>query len=251
MTKMNNRNHEGHRQRIKRKVKRMGLKNFEEHEILELLLTYSIPRKDTNDIAHELINKFGSLVNVIDADNRQLKQVEGIGDESALFINVLKDFIEYYIQNRVLEEDSALDSPSKMISYFRNHYFINRNETILCLCLGSNFNIVNKLLVEGVDESSVAINVEKLTEYISSNNVKYLVVYHTHPNGRINPSERDISTTQRIYNICLPFGVLLKDHIVLNEFTHYSFCQDGLLDKIAKLPFNIQLKKNDNLLGDD
>ena len=247
MSQSNKLMHEGHRQRIKRKAKKLGIKNFEEHEILELLLTYCIPRKDTNVIAHNLINTFGSLNEVVQAEEKQLKLVEGIGEESALFINVLRDFISYYLENANNDSNEALNSPAKLVSYFRKHYMINKNEFIMCLCLSKNLKVVNHFVVEGSCETEADINIGYLVDHISANNVKNVVIYHIHPGGDVAPSESDKEATARIAFICATFVVTLVDHVILNEHKHYSFASNGEMEKIKKSVAENLLKNGINV----
>jgi len=84
--------HEGHRKRLKERFLREGLDSFEQHQVLELLLFFSIPRKDTNELAHTLLNRYGSLSGVFEADPKDLATTPGIGENSAILLSLIPIF---------------------------------------------------------------------------------------------------------------------------------------------------------------
>ena len=137
--------HSGHRQRLKNRVKKYGLNSLEEHEVLELMLMYAIPRKNTNHIAHELLNKFGSLSAVIDADINQLKLINGLGEESSFFLTVLRDFLHMYLENKKQTENIIFKNNQNVINYFRSHFLIKPNETFIGFCLSNKGKLLNYL----------------------------------------------------------------------------------------------------------
>ena len=122
--------HGGHRQRLKNKVRKTNLRTLEDHEIIELLLTYTIPRKDTNPIAHDLLSAFGSIDKVIDANCKDLQKVKGVGEESALFFRIISQLFAVYKENKGLD-DEKLDTVQKCINYFRKRYEVEKDEFIL------------------------------------------------------------------------------------------------------------------------
>lgn len=246
----NKHNHGGHRQRLKAKVKKFGLNAFAEHEILELLLTYCIPRKDTNSLAHALINKFGSFARVLEADSVQLKEVEGIGEESALFLTTIHKIFEYYLSNRKTDGDkNEINSPESSVKYFRNHFRIKNNETFVGLCLNGKGIIVDNFSLVGDSETKVDFTVEFLTKYLVRNAVKQLIIFHTHPHGEVEPSIEDDETTKRIIQLCVPFGVELNDHVIINNSKHYSYRANGKLDSIKKdMPYLCNMSKTESLI---
>lgn len=222
MNKPYKHNHAGHRQRLKNKFKRIGLRNFEDHEILELLLTYSIPRKDTNQIAHDLLNTFSSLDNVIDAELKELAKVNGVGEESAIFFNIISELFVIY-RERLNKEKEILSTPEMCESYFRKRYEITQNEYMVVTCLNKVGRVVNNFYVYGENDTTVQIDVKSFAEKINSKNTESIVIFHTHPEGDILPSIEDIEATQRIKDICNILGVELRDHLILNRSSYFSF----------------------------
>ena len=224
--------HKNHRKRLKSKVKKFGLECLEYHEILELLLTYTIARKDTNPLAHELLQHFNSFSNVIDADYHDLLKVNGIGPESASFFNILSQFIEVYNKSKLDSKTYILNNTDQSIMFFRDTYRIKNNEFMVVACLGKTKKVIKTYMTKGKDETQINFDLKKIINSINDVNVDSVVLFHTHPKGSVEPSREDIITTQKFFNICLTNGIKLNDHIILNESEHYSFKREGLIDNM-------------------
>ncbi len=224
--------HKNHRNRLKAKVNKFGLECLEYHEILELLLTYTIPRKDTNIIAHDLIDNFNSFANVIDADYHDLMKVDGVGPESALFLNVLSQFMEIYNKSKLEASTYVLNSTDQAVGFFRDSYRIKNYEFMVVACLSKTNRVVKTYLCKGRDETEVTFDLKKIINSINDAGVDSVVLFHTHPNGSVSPSEEDVATTQSFLNMCLINGINLYDHIILNESEHYSFKKFGIIDRM-------------------
>ena len=224
--------HKNHRKRLKDKVKNYGLECLAYHEILELLLTYTISRKDTNPIAHNLLEYFNSFSNVVDANYYDLLKVDGIGPESALFFNVLSQFMEIYNKNKLETKKPILNSVTSCVQFFRDFYGIKNNEFMVMACLGKNKRVVKTFLYKGKDETEVSLDLRNIANKINDTGVASIVLFHTHPNGDVRPSVEDLSVTQSILSVCLVNGIDFDDHIILNESDHYSFKHNGIVDKM-------------------
>ena len=224
--------HKNHRNRLKAKVKKFGLECLEYHEILELLLTYTIARKDTNPTAHELLQHFNSFSNVIDADYHDLLKVDGIGPESATFFNILSQFIEVYNKSKLNSKTYVLNNTDQAVMFFRDTYRIKNNEFMVVACLGKTKKVIKTYLTNGKDETQINFDLKKIINSINDSNVDSVVLFHTHPKGEVEPSGDDVITTQKFFNICLTNGIKLNDHIILNESDHYSFKREGLIDNM-------------------
>lgn len=219
--------HIGHRQRLKDKVRRNGLNVLTEHEVLELLLTYSIPLKDTNELAHRLIDNFGDITKVIDADYKDLKKQKGIGEETALFLNILSSFYDRYKMTKNHISNETLDNTQKCVDYFRKNYEIKNHEKMHVVCLSKLCKVVKSFEYDGKDETEVSVNIRELMDKVVGNNIAGIVIFHTHPHGSVEPSLEDIYTTQKIYNTCRSMDLLLIDHLIFNDTEHYSFGSHG------------------------
>ncbi len=224
--------HKNHRQRLKEKVKNHGLGCLAEHEVLEFLLTYIIPRKDTNPIAHDLIDYFGSFSKVIDANYYDLQKIDGIGPEAALFINALSSFMEEYNKSKLESKVSILNSTTKCVDFFREFYRIKNNEFMIMACLSKNKRVVKTFRYQGKDETEITFDLRQIANNINDIGVNSVVLYHTHPNGSVQPSVSDLTTTQNILNICMFNGIEFEDHIILNETEHFSFNKNHIIDEM-------------------
>lgn len=231
--------HKNHRQRLKSKVQKHSLECLEYHEILELFLTYTIPRKDTNPIAHNLIERFGSFANVIDANYFDLKKVEGVGPESAMFINMLSSFIEIYNKSKLEGKVEFLNSTGASVTFFRNHYSVKDKEFMVLACLSRNNRVVKTFTYSGFDDTEVSFDLKNIINNINDDGVRRVVVFHTHPNGRAVPSLEDVIATQKLINVCMVHGIEFEDHIILNESEHFSFKKREILDKMKQRCFDL------------
>ncbi len=236
--------HDGHRERLRQKIRKFGINAMPEHEVLELLLTYAIPRKDTNKLAHILLNTFGSLANVLDAEPLALTKIKGIGKEAALFLSMLPNLFSMYRQNKLMRKKIFLKNINDCVKFFRANYEVERVEKFYAVCLNDTGKVVKTYEFSGNDSSSVAINLKRFISNVSDDNISCLLLFHTHPDGTVAPSQEDISTTQEIYTVCRLLGIDLADHIIFNETEHFSLGKTNFMDNIS-LSFNSNFKNDD------
>lgn len=225
--------HAGHRKRLREKVGDFGLKVLANHEIVEYFSSFSIPRKDTNELGHNLIDRFGSLVGVFTADAQDLIKVEGVGNETANFLASIGQLFEL-MRKEMASKGVILNSTGRIVEHFRSCYEIEKNEMFMCFILSDTSRLDGMFKVSGPDCTSVQLDLKTFAENINMRTAKSIVVLHTHPNGLAEPSDADVETTQRLLNISSDLGIEFQDHIILNEDSHYSFKSSGLLDKMQK-----------------
>lgn len=228
-TKENENVHKGHRQRLKDRVREGGLKALKEHEILELLLTYTIPQKDTNELAHQLLNSYGNINAVLSADYLDLLKHKGVGEETALFFHVLDDFYSLYRKNMDSETQTFLRTTQDCVHYFRTHHSIGNKEVMYLVCLNSMSKFVKEIELKGHNDIEISFNIKDIVSKLMDSNIVNVIMYHTHPSGSTNPSRADLEATQDILNACAMLKINLCDHIILNEFDHYSMGTHGEL----------------------
>lgn len=219
--------HEGHRQRVKDRFRRDGLDGFEGHQVLELLLFYCIPRRDTNEIAHRLLERFGTFDRVLDAPVRELEKVEGMGKNSAEFLALIKGVGRYYqikcmTNNKIL---ASLESCGEFVSAFLRG---KANEALCLLCLDAKCKVLDcRLINEGV-ANSVGVPLRKIMEIALSTNATSVVIAHNHPSGLATPSTEDIQTTLKVAKALRAADVILIDHVIVAEEEYISLVQSGL-----------------------
>lgn len=232
---MNEKDSQGHRERIKEKFLKNGIDGFAEYEILELLLTYCIPRKDTKPIAKELLNKFKSLDNVFKADFDKLSAVDGLGKNSIAFLKLIGDLpsIIYKdeLKNKKLIDKETLKISNKdiLLKYLRNKIGYEEIEKFYVLYLSSSNEVIEfeENSVGTLDRSSVYPR--EIYKKIINLNAKSIILAHNHPSDNITPSKCDIELTNEIAKGLKNFGALLIEHIIVTKNSYFSFLEEGLI----------------------
>lgn len=232
---MNEKDSQGHRERIKEKFLKNGIDGFAEYEILELLLTYCIPRKDTKPIAKELLNKFKSLDNVFKADFDKLSAIDGLGKNSIVFFKLIGDLpsIIYKdeLKNKKLIDKETLKISNKdiLLKYLRNKIGYEEIEKFYVLYLSSSNEVIEfeENSVGTLDRSSVYPR--EIYKKIINLNAKSIILAHNHPSDNITPSKCDIELTNEIAKGLKNFGALLIEHIIVTKNSYFSFLEEGLI----------------------
>jgi len=218
--------HKGHRERLKQRFLEEGLDNFTDIQVLELLLFYAIPQRDTNPIAHALLNQFGSLSGVLEADVTQLKKVPGISDHSATLLALVTELCRYY-QVDSAQRMEILTTLDACGAYLVPRFFGRTKETVFLLCLDAKCKVLCCKEVGEGSVNSANISVRKIVETALSSNATTVILAHNHPSGVAVPSAEDIQTTRRVAAALRVVEVHLADHIVVAEGDYVSMVQSG------------------------
>jgi len=219
--------HTDHRKRVRKRFEQQGLDAFEEHQVLEMLLFYTIQRKDTNEIAHRLIERFGNLVNVLQAPIDDLKEIEGIGHESALYLNFIGSSYRYFR----IRQASIAKEPNEghnWPEYLKAKFQGCKNEEVHLLCFDAKGKMTNCVKLEEGDICSVKMPVRKLLKTAMAENAVSVILAHNHPGGFAVPSGEDVEATNRLAKMLQDIQVHLIDHIVVVDEEHISFLASGL-----------------------
>ena len=232
---MNEKDSQGHRERIKEKFLKNGIDGFAEYEILELLLTYCIPRKDTKPIAKELLNKFKSLDNVFKADFDKLSAIDGLGKNSIAFLKLIGDLpsIIYKdeLKNKKLVDKETLKISNKdiLLKYLRNKIGYEEIEKFYIIYLSSSNEVIEfeENSAGTLDRSSVYPR--EIYKRVINLNAKSIILAHNHPSDNITPSKSDIELTNEIAKGLKNFGALLIEHIIITKNSYFSFLEEGLI----------------------
>ena len=222
--------HVGHRSRLKAKFSRVGLDGFEDHEVLEYLLTFAIPQKDVNPLAHQLIRHFGSLNAVFNARREQLTEISGIGEHAASLITLIPQ-----ISKRYLDEPSAFARYSMAriddrISYFIPKFVGEREECMYAAFLN---NAMEVLACERIFDGALdAVHVEgrKLIDFAVRYKANSIIVAHNHF-GHVDPSMDDIIATQNLGAKLDACGIVLLDHIIVCRGNGLSLLREGKMNR--------------------
>ena len=223
----NNENvHGGHRERLKNRFLKEGLEHFDEHQVLELLLFYCIPRQDTNPIAHALLEHFGSLSQVMEAPPSELKKVAGMGEASATFLSLLNAFDRYYQVNQA-SSLVILNTLEQCGRYLMPFFYGRRNETVYLLCLDAKCKVLCCKEVGEGSVNSAAVPIRRVVEMALGANATSVVLAHNHPSGLAVPSDEDQLTTRQLAIALAAVDITLVDHMIMADDEFVSLRQSG------------------------
>lgn len=228
--------HEGHRNRLKDRFLREGLDGFEPHNVLELLLFYSIPQKDTNELAHTLMNRFGSLSAVFDAPPEALMSVPGIKKHSAVLLKLIPAVARYYYTTAD-EAHEQYDNVEKIGRMLVNKYVGVVDEVVFLLLLDNKFKLLDCVKVHEGSVNSVQITPRKLIELAITKRAAMAVLAHNHPGGVPIPSSEDINTTCVLKSAFDLVGITLLEHILVaqNRYIPLLLRSSGLLRQYSQV----------------
>ena len=220
--------HKGHRERMKDTFLKNGLSGFSEHEIIELLLFFGIPMKDTNEIAHHLLNSFGSISDVFNAHYEDLIKVKGMTKNAAVLLKMMPDLFKRYVKNA--KNVATLDNIETINEFFTSEYFGAKNEEIKVCCLDNDMKIryCTTVIEGGIEKATV--DMRKIVETVFRANATYVIIAHNHPNGSPVPSDEDIAVTRTIKSTFDLLDIVLLDHVVVGKNTVISMKQMGYMD---------------------
>lgn len=220
--------HKGHRQRVKNRYLAEGLDHFQDHEVLELLLFYCIPMKDTNELAHTLIKEFGSLSAVFDADPKDLCSKGGLTENSAILLSLIPSLSRRYNHGK-FKDKPQLNSSSKAGEYAVSLFTGRLYEVFYVICLDSQNRVNHATLLHEGTINEAPVYPRLIVETALRHQANSIMVAHNHPGGSMQPSKADIEVTKRIKVAAEAISIKLLDHIVVAGEGYYSFAENGLL----------------------
>lgn len=218
----------GHRDRLRKKFLTGGFDYLTDYEILELALMYVLPRKDVKILAKDMINKFGSLKQVFDADIEELKQIKNISDYSAGFLFFLKKFTSLYLSLEIKEKDKLL-SPLKVKDYLISSLSGEKIEKIYAIVLNAGNRVTDCLEIEKGTVNKSLLIPRKIAEIALKYKAAAIIIAHNHPGGNLKPSQNDIDITGAVKKALEAVEVSLLDHIVVANNNYFSFKEYGLI----------------------
>ena len=217
---------QGHRARLKQRFAEHGLDGFHEYEVLELLLTYAIPRKDVKPVAKRLMAQFQTLAGVFDAQAQELQSIEGLGKESAQFLKLIKAAQVRYLESE-LAEKPKLDSPDTVKDWLRAKLQDKSIEYFGALFTDQqNRCISTETLFEGTVDRAV-VYPRTLVKRALELDAKGIIIFHNHPAGTAQASEQDIALTGQLQRACATLDIKLLDHFLLAGKQVLSFQEQG------------------------
>ena len=222
--------HKGHRKRMTDRFLKTGLEGFQPHEILEMLLFYSIPRSNTNPIAHDLLRKFGTVTEVLKASPESLRQVKGVSDRTIAMQQFFRE-LALYTQTETAEPVS-LGSAAAACEYFRRIYQFEGDEVIRAALLDDRLKLRRCIVVAKGMHSVAELPVRAFTKLLLAEKCSTVILAHNHPNGAAVPSPEDISATDQLMHTLIKFEIQLADHVIVGMDGTISMRDLGLLAEL-------------------
>lgn len=221
--------HSGHRARVREKIKLGGsFGNMLDHEFLEFILFQSIPRGDTNPLAHRILDKFGSLNKVLEASYLELMQVEGVGESTALHIASYMEAVKRYLKGTT-EHNKYFDDTEYIKEYFQALCMGNKYEHAYAAFLNKSKALIK---TEKLSEGSIdttGFYIDKIVELALFHKASYVVIAHNHTSGNVNPSPNDVLNAELLMSALLDVRKSLLDFVIVDHLNAYSFLDHGII----------------------
>lgn len=214
--------HAGHRQRLREDYIARGIDGMREHQALELLLTYAIPRADTNGLAHSLLSKehFGSLAGVLSADVASLAKVDGIGENAAVLLSLVGNLYRKTATGK--RQSVKLDTPDSALRFCVEAMPRSLNERVYVITLDRNCRMLHMDLISSGTPGEAAVYPRTVVECVMRNGGESVILCHNHPSGDVRPSRADLDMTKRVMDALTPIGITLNDHIIVGGGNAFS-----------------------------
>lgn len=206
--------HAQHRDRLRTLIRHCPTEKIPPHMMLEFLLSYAIPRKDTNPLAHRLIKHFGSLSAVFDADVEELTDIEGVGERTALLLKLIPMVQEQYVQSK-LKPRTDFSSIDNAANYFMDYYITKNNEQVCALLLDNSNRLIAPVLLHEGTVNSTDVNPRKIARIALAHNAAGIILAHNHPLGDPTPSDADLYTTKKLMYAFEAIDLNFRAHLVV------------------------------------
>lgn len=238
--------HEGHRERLKNRFFTHGLDGFAPHEVLELLLTFAIPQRDVNPIAHQLIDTFGSFSGVLNASPEELRRVPGIGVNASALLSLMPQLMGYY-QRDGMRERPVLRNLMQAGNYCKTLFYGKKTEQFYLICLNAQGQLISPVLLhEGTIDETV-VYPRHVVEAALRYNAHAVLISHNHPGGTLTPSYGDYVSTRVVMEALAAIEVSVIDHIIVAEGEVMSMAQSQILVSgrlIDEKSFDVKLQES-------
>ncbi len=219
--------YQGHRARLRERFRKTGFEGFQDYEALELLLTYAVPRRDVKPLAKRLIKRYGSMQEVFDAPFEELRQEDGLTENSATYIKALKDCAALYLRVRTRRDAMAIAGTGALLDYCRVKMAGLKDEQFMAVFLdSSNEVIADEVIQEGTVNQSV-VYLRKVMERALHYKATALIFVHNHPSGACRPSKEDKLITSELVRVARGLQITVHDHLIICRDGYYSFRERG------------------------
>jgi DNA repair protein RadC len=217
----------GHRLRVRKKFLSSLGKELHDYELLEILLFASNPRKDTKNLAKELIKKFDNLQSLIKADIDELKETDGVGDSTIVSIKIINEIIARILKNSASNKP-ILENLEDIINYSK--FLLNnlKKEVFYIFFLDKKYQLISEMSFFG-ENDEVFIDQQKIVKKALIFSSSFVIMIHNHPNKNLRPSFADIKTTNEIAGLLKNFNINILDHLIISQNKYFSFKENGMI----------------------
>ena len=222
--------HEGHRQRVKDRYLAEGLDSFTDHQVLEMLLFFCIPMKDTNELAHKMINEFGTLAGLLEAHPVDITKRCGVSENISIMVSLIPSLARRYFKAK-WGEKPVLNSSSKAGEYAISLFAGRTYEAFFLICMDTQNRIIHADLVHEGTINEAPVYPRMIVEAALRHKATSVVLAHNHPGGGLQPSMADIEVTKRITAALEAISISIMDHIIVAGDKYVSFAEKGLIGK--------------------
>lgn len=220
-----------HRKRLRERFRKSGADGMHDYELLELLLTFSIPRRDVKPVAKKLISEFGGLSGVLDADQKKLEELRGVGSMSAALIRLVKELYNTYLAENMKRGD-VLSSPETVLKFVRVRLSGMTNEAFMVIYMNVKNEVIDYSILHEGTVDNVAVYPRRIIETALSRHASGVILVHNHPSGNPMPSREDKALTREIADAAITLDIRVLDHIIVGKDGYYSFMENDLLSAV-------------------
>jgi len=217
-----------HRKRLRERFHKAGAEGMHDYELLELLLTFSIPRRDVKPVAKKLISTFGSLSGVLDAEQKELEKLNGVGSMSASLIHLIKELYSGYLAEN-MKKENVLSSPEAVIDFSRVKLSGLSNEAFMVIYINVKNEVIDHALLQEGTLDNVAVYPRRIVETALSHHASGVILVHNHPSGNPMPSKEDKILTKEIAVAAFALDIRVLDHLIVGKEGYFSFMENNLL----------------------
>lgn len=219
--------HAGHRARLRSRFRAEGLEAFEDHQVLELLLFHAVPRRDTNPTAHLLLQRYGSLAAVLDADPLDLARTNGIGEGAATLLSLVPQLTARYLADRHRRKYTRLTTSEAAAALLSSLLAGRTEEAFFAVCLDTQCRVIVPALVAEGTVDHATVEPRKVVEAALRHKAHSVILGHNHPAGTARPSTADHQATSRLVAALAAVGVPVRDHLIVAGNEWFSFARAG------------------------
>lgn len=220
----------GHRERLRRRFLLVGGRDMPDYELLELLLTIAIPRRDVKPLAKELIRKFGSFAEVVNAPLEELMLVKGVKENTAAVLRIVRECSVRSSWQSLKGTDAPVISDfDAMVDYCRSAMAYQMVEEFRIIFLNSKLYVIGEEIQQRGTVDQVAIHPREVIKSAMMHGVSAMILVHNHPSGIVTPSKADMEITKRIKEAAEAVSIRLFDHLIISKSSVYSFHNQGFV----------------------